>query len=177
MDLTPYLDSVAADLDRATALADDHTRDIAHRLASAVEPGLRLALLRAVTDAAAQINAELDDAVVTVAVVGRDPFVTVTPTGASPQASPAPVPPAGEGSADDAAGGPGGDEGEAGGTARITLRLPEQLKTHAEDLSSRAGQSLNTWLVQAVRQAAATDGDPAPLATRTTGRRHIVGWA
>lgn len=184
MDLTPYLDSVAADLDRATALADDQTRDVAHRLAPALEPGLRLALLRAVTDTAAQINTELDDAVVTVAMVGRDPLVAVTRTAPSPHTSPAPRHPPGPATfpgsgAEDAPGGQreAADQGEPGGTARITLRLPDQLKSRAEDLAARAGQSLNTWLVQAVREATEHNGRKTRHTPHTSSSRRIAGWA
>ncbi len=42
---------------------------------------------------------------------------------------------------------------EEGGVARITLRLPESVKTRAEDAAAEAGQSLNTWLVNVVRTA------------------------
>ncbi|MFK5635076.1 MULTISPECIES: toxin-antitoxin system HicB family antitoxin [unclassified Ornithinimicrobium] len=159
MDLTPYLDSVADDLGRATALADDHVRDVAHRLAVALEPGLRLALVRAVSDTAARVNTDLDDAVVTVTMDGRDPVVTVTRTGPTEEAHPAP----GEAA-----------PAEDGDLVRITLRLPEQLKARAEELAGRADQSLNTWLVQAVRRSASTDEPPtSPL----TGSRRISGWA
>lgn len=166
MDLTPYLDAVAADLEKATALADDHTRDIAHRLAAAIEPGLRLALVRAVADTAAGINTELHDSVVTVTITGREPLVTVTRTNPSPSVH-VPTEP-----------GPVGDDdpapGDAGGTVRITLRLPEQLKTRAEALADRAEQSLNTWLVQAVRRATT---DTRPTAPSVTGSRRHTGWA
>jgi uncharacterized protein (DUF1778 family) len=37
--------------------------------------------------------------------------------------------------------------------ARVTLRIPESLKTKAEEAAADAGQSLNTWLVGAVRAA------------------------
>jgi hypothetical protein len=158
MDLTPYLDSVADDLGRATALADDQVRDIAHRLGVALEPGLRLALVRAVSDTAAQVNTDLDDAVVTVTMAGRDPVVTVTRTEHLQEAGPAST----EASTPD-----------DGDLVRITLRLPEQLKARAEELAGRAEQSLNTWLVQAVRRATA-DEQPTPP---SAGSRRISGWA
>ncbi|GGK82292.1 toxin-antitoxin system HicB family antitoxin [Ornithinimicrobium pekingense] len=170
MDLHPYLDAVAADLDRATALADDSTRDLAHRLASAIEPGLRMALVRAVSDTAAQINTQLDDAVVTVTIAGHEPLVTVTRTAALETHG-------GDGQHDPAAP-PAGPEDRSGvdpgGTVRITLRLPEQLKTRAEELAERAEQSLNTWLVQAVRRAT-TDGRRARASV--PGSRRHTGWA
>ncbi len=51
------------------------------------------------------------------------------------------------------------DEGAE--TSRITLRLPEALKVRAEELATGRGQSLNTWIVNAVR--AATASGPAPM--------------
>lgn len=181
MDLTPYLDAVAEDLDRATALADEHTRDIAHRLAAAIEPGLRLALVRAVSDTAARVNTELDEAVVTVTMAGREPLVTVTPTGgaANDATTPALDGHSPEEAADRSAGPAGtsrdGDAEADLGTVRITLRLPEQLKGRAEDLADRAGQSLNTWLVQTVRRA--TQPPERTATTTTTGTRRVTGWA
>ena len=64
-------------------------------------------------------------------------------------------------------------------TARITLRIPETLKTRAERLAAQRGQSLNTWLVGAAR-AAASDTDNHAFTDRGRhGRagRHIKGWA
>ena len=37
--------------------------------------------------------------------------------------------------------------------ARITLRIPESVKAHAEEMAAKAGQTLNTWLVNVVRPA------------------------
>ncbi|WP_122262811.1 toxin-antitoxin system HicB family antitoxin [Ornithinimicrobium cerasi] len=162
MDLTPYLDGIAADLDRATALADDRTRDVAHRLVSALEPGLRLALVRAVSDTAAAVARELDEAVVTVTMAGTEPVVTVTRT--PPPTSHEPDRPAL----------PADDDGD-GGAARITLRLPDQLKTRAEELAASSGQSLNTWLVHTVRRATAQGRDGIP--PTTPGSRRVSGWA
>ena len=68
--------------------------------------------------------------------------------------------------------------------ARITLRLPESLKTKAEDLAARRGQSLNTWLVNAARMASAANidinimgsmGPGAPGRNRSSNKR-IQGW-
>lgn len=169
MNLDPYLSAVAADLDRATALADESTRDIAHRLAAAIEPGLRMALVRAVADTAAAVNTQLDDAVVTVTMAGHDPMLTVTrtPAGRDPHTT-VDAPPA-EGD------GPGPED--PGGAARITLRLPEQLKGRAEELAERAEQSLNTWLVQAVRRATAERPPTTPPSHPTPGTRRHTGWA
>jgi hypothetical protein len=159
MELTPYLDAVAADLDRAIALADGPTRDVAHRLLAALEPGLRLALVRAVSDTAGLVGSELDEAVVTVTMAGGEPVVTVTRTPSSP-AHHEPASPV---------------DDDAGDPARITLRLPDQLKTRAEELAAASGQSLNTWLVQTVRRATSQGRDGIP--PTTPGSRRVSGWA
>ena len=51
------------------------------------------------------------------------------------------------------------DTGLGGTMARITLRIPESVKTKAEEMAARSGHSLNTWLVNVVR--AATNRDSA----------------
>lgn len=163
MQLSPYLASVAADLTRVTALADDATRATAERLASALEPALRLALIQAVTDAAAQATASLDGAAVQVHLDGGEPVITVRQEAAPPPAA-APE------EAD-----PGvADEDQV----RITVRLPESLKRRAEDLAAGEDLSLNTWIVRAVRGAAAPPGPAAPGTPRRRVTTHrITGWA
>ena len=69
-------------------------------------------------------------------------------------------------------------------TARITLRIPEALKTRAEEFAAGRGQSLNTWLVNAVRTATVggltinvgtTLGPGAPGRNRSSNKR-VQGW-
>ena len=77
MDLNPYLAAVAADLEKATALADDSTRATTARVAVAIEPALRLALTQLLADAAAQLTSDLSSTVVTVRMDGREPVLEV----------------------------------------------------------------------------------------------------
>jgi hypothetical protein len=49
-------------------------------------------------------------------------------------------------------------EAEEGATARINLRLPEQLKAAVEQAASRERLSVNAWLVRAAAAAVAHDG-------------------
>lgn len=154
MQLTPYLAAVAEDLDRATQLTDDTTRDVAQRLVSVLEPGLRLAMVQLLSDAAAQLTAQLNDVVVTVRMDGRDPeWHIAAPEGHGEIAEPAP--------SDD-------DEN----TARVTVRIPEALKRKVDAAAQSAGQSLNTWIVGVLRGATASTH-------RTTTRtpRRVTGWA
>lgn len=157
MDLKPYLGAVAADLEKSTALADEATRTITARVAVAVEPALRLAMTQLLADAAAQLTSELNSTVVTVRMDGREPVLQVQeqPAAASEPTVTLPEP-------------AGDDEG----TARVTVRLPEQLKRSAEALAQAAEQSLNTWIVQAVRRAT-----HAPRTDRHSSSRRITGWA
>jgi predicted HicB family RNase H-like nuclease len=52
--------------------------------------------------------------------------------------------------------------------ARLTLRLPERLKTQLEEAAAREGVSVNTWLVRALSSAV---NRPNPR----SGRR-LVGY-
>ena len=64
-----------------------------------------------------------------------------------------------------------------GATARINLRLPEQLKSQVEQSADREGLSINAWLVRAV--AAAVDrGQPGAQREQRTARsgQRYRGW-
>ncbi len=169
MDITPYVDRLIADLESAAAGAGEEQRRTAERLGFALEPASRLALMEAISQACAEITSEMPSGGVDVRLDGRDlAFVVdagpaVAPTPPAPPAPPAPP-------------GPPGEEVEDG-VARITLRLPESVKTRAEDAAARAGRSLNTWLVSVVRAATDPATDPATDfgASGRPGRR-MTGW-
>jgi len=142
MDITPYVDSLRRDLVAAAEAGGDELKQAAERLAYALDPSARLALMEAISHAAAEITAELPDGSVDVRLVGRelDFVVEVAPPSAVPAPPPPPAPPA-------------PPEDEDGDLARITLRIPEAVKARAEERAAAAGQSLNTWLVGVVRAA------------------------
>lgn len=130
-------------LHREIAAASDDAATAAYveRLASSLEAAAHLWLLDVANQAAAQLNAQLEDGHVEVRLDGRDPRLVFVP---SPEPAPASA----------------GDEAY---DARITLRLPEGLKAQVERWASEAGVSVNTWLVRAIARG------PAP--SRTPGRR------
>ena len=180
MDITPYVDHLRADLVAAAEAGGDDARQVAERLALALAPAARLAIMEAISQAAAEITAELPDGGVDVRLDGRELDFVVhgsTPGPPAPPAPPAaPTPPAPE-------------ESEEGGLARITLRIPESVKARAEERAARAGDSLNTWLVKVVRAAtsdAAVNVDidlssiPFPEGfdpfRRGRGNRRMTGW-
>lgn len=139
MDITPYVDRLREHLAQAASAGDEQIKDAADRLTLALDPSVRLALMEALSQAAAEITTEMRDGSVDVRLNGRDlEFVVAEPTPAAPVA---PSAPAAE------------DEEDDGATARITLRLPESIKSRAEELAAKGGSSLNTWIVNVLRAA------------------------
>jgi hypothetical protein len=188
MDLTPYVDVLRRDLAAAAGAGGDEARALAERLAAPLESATRLVLLDALSEAAGEITRELAPGSVDVRLRGRDPEFVVTAPPADAPGAEAPEsgglrsaiagaievtmgvrPPASETPTDT----------DDGGTSRITLRLPEHLKTRVDDAAARSGLSVNAWLVRAV--AAALDpGDPGrrpePVRGTQLGQRY-TGWA
>ncbi|MEZ0577126.1 pilus assembly protein HicB [Nocardioides sp. MH1] len=142
MDITPFVDNLRRDLLAAAESAGEAARQTAERLGYALDPAARLALMEAISQAAAEITAAMPAGGVDVRLDGRDlEFVVQAPTPPAPPAPPAPPPPPAP-----------GELGEEG-LARITVRMPESVKVKAEEAAAAAGQSLNTWLVNLVRGA------------------------
>ena len=146
MDITPYVESLRHDLAAAAEAGGPEAKQAAERLALALDPAVRLALMDALSQAAAEITAELPTGSIDVRLRGREPeFVVDVPT--MPMAAPtAPVPPTPP-SPEDA------EDAEDGAQARITLRIPESVKYKAEELAAKGGHSLNSWIVNVVRAA------------------------
>lgn len=128
MDMTPYLEAVRTDLE-AVSGSDEATLTVAERLVRALEPSLQLRLLDALGQAAQELSEQLPSGRVDVRLSSRDVHLVVT--------------------FDEAPAEPAASE-EDGGTARITLRLPESAKSRVEQQADREGISTNSWLVRAV---------------------------
>ena len=157
MDLQPYVDAVRHELTVAARAGGDEAAELADRLTAPLESTLRLALLDALSGAAAEITRELAPRSVDVRLRGRDPEFTISgPLDETAEESSAIEPI----SADD------------GGTWRVTLRLPESLRPTVESAARRDGISLNAWLVRA---AAAAAGSGTTGSAKIAGR-HVTGW-
>lgn len=172
MELDGYIDRLHGDLAAAAAGSrGEAVAEAAERLAGALDSALRLVLLEALADAAAEITAELDGATVEVRLHGRQPDLVITAALPPPDAPALALPPP----PITAPGGEAGDDDDVDGasTARITLRLPEPLKQRAEDAAAGARQSLNTWLLDAIRAAIR---DRQPRARRRGPGEHLSGW-
>ncbi len=169
MDITPHVEGLRQDLTRAAEVGGIEVQVAAERLLLALDPAVRLALMDLLSQAAAEISEQLPGVAIDLRLKGREPEFAVS---GAPQAA--------AGAAPDEPFDT--DDGEA--VARITLRLPEALKTRAEALAASRGQSLNTWLVGAARAAAQDGSRDGPRHDHHSGSgrhgsagKHIRGWA
>lgn len=152
MDLTPYIDAIRNDLTAAASAGEEPTQRTAATLSAALEPSVRLALMHALSDLAAEITASTPDRIVEVRLDGRDVRVVVTPTAETDdEATP------GTGESSSTASSASDADGDV---SRITLRMLEQLKGQAEQAAASQGVSLNTWVAQAVQGALHGAGRP-----------------
>jgi hypothetical protein len=178
MDITTYVEGLHRDLVATAAAGAADVQAAAERLALALDPAVRMVLLEALSHAAAEISRDLGGGSIDVRLKGREPQFVVTPP---------PAPSAAETTGSDQDSGDR-EYDEDAPVARITLRLPESLKQRAEEAAGKRGQSLNTWLVNAVRSATRERGinvdidlSGVPFIGETSrGRRglgqNITGW-
>ena len=169
MDFSPYVDQLRRELVSSAELGGDEARALAERLTGPLEASVRLAMLSALSAAAEEITSQLAPGSVDVRLRGGDIGFVVTPPPAPEhheEAEPAPTPAPPPADADDAA------------TARITLRLPEQLKARIEDAAGREGFSVNTWLVRAVSQGLEATAGTRPADSRRARKFGLLysGW-
>ena len=131
MELAPHVEALVRDLTAIAAVGDDATSQAAARLAAALKASAGMRLLDALSEAALELSDQLPDGHVEVRLAGQEPSLVyvedVAPTAAA--------------------------AGEDALSVRITLRLPESLKTAVESAASRDGVSVNTWLVRALARA------------------------
>ena len=174
MDLLPYVETIHQQLADAAEAGGEEARALAERLAAPLDAAIRLALQDALGAAADEITRELAPGSVELRIRGRNPEFVVTPP---------PVEPGGDDFSDasyDSApdfGPRSSGEADDGGTSRINLRMPDQLKTRVEQAASSEGLSVNTWLVRAA-SFALDRTDPGRRPGRaSSGPGRYTGWA
>lgn len=147
MEVTPHVEATRADLEAVTA-GDEQASVVAERLARALEPSLQLRLLDAIGEATAELNPQLPSGHVDVRLAGRDVQLVFVPDEEATR-----IPPA----------------DEDGGTARLTLRMPERLKVRVEEAAASEGISTNAWLVRAVARGLEPRREKRRVGSRITG--------
>ena len=149
MQIDGYVQALREDLARVAAVGDESTARAADLLAVALESAVGRRLLEALGEAALELNSQLDRGRVEIRFAGSDPELVYVPE----EEEAAPAEPADEAF-----------------TARITLRLPESLKTRLDTAAALHGVSVNTWLVQVLART---------LEARTPSggsRRRLTGY-
>jgi hypothetical protein len=144
MKLSPHVEALVTDLQAVAAAGDESTAQVAATLAATLRASAGMRLLDALSEAVLELNAQLSIGRVEVRLDGRDPALVVVEEAEEPHVA-----------------------APAADSARITLRLPEQLKADAEAAAAREGVSVNTWLVRAIARALA---GPGPRGTSSRGR-------
>ena len=159
MKLQRYVEDVARQLTVAAETGGDEARQLAERLAASLESVVRLTLLEALGEAAAEITREMAPGSVDLKLRGRDPefSVNVAQHGATSEPEPEPA-----------------SYGDDAAMTRINLRLPDQLKAKVEAAAEREGVSTNAWLVRVA--AAAVERREAGPGRVARGGQNYRGW-
>ena len=127
MQLEPHVEALRAELARLAELGDENVAVAAQRLSEALGSTLPMRLLGLLSEAALEVSSQLPAGHVELRLAGAEPSLVYVADETAPQSS-------GE---------------DAALTARITLRLPDSLKTSLEAAAAQDGVSLNTWIVKA----------------------------
>jgi hypothetical protein len=164
MDLTQYVENLRRELAVAAEAGGEDARALAERLTAPLESAVRLTLLDALSAAADEITRELAPGSVELRLRSGEPDFVVTPAAGDEAVEPPPDEPA-----------LAPPEGDEGATARINLRLPEQLKAGIEQAAGRERLSVNAWLVRIASIAVAQD-DRRPRQRGGRIGQAYTGW-
>jgi hypothetical protein len=146
MNVAAYVEALQQDLANVAGVGDEAVAEAARRIAAALESSLRLRLLDALGEAAAELTSQLPDGHVEVRVSAGEPELVYVPDPGTPPPS-----------------------GLEDLSARITLRLPETLKTIVDAAAQEAGVSANTWLLQQITRSSDPKRRNQPGGRRMTG--------
>jgi len=137
MQIRPVINAVEATLlSQATVAANDPAVDAAvNQLVTALAPALHVAAMEIAEQAAAEVRAQLPDHTVDVVLSEGDPTLRI---GEAPRVA-EPRPP-------------------EDFDARITLRLTPTLKQLIEDAAQTNGDSVNSWVIEALGKRARQRG-------------------
>ncbi|MGA3352053.1 MAG: YlcI/YnfO family protein [Acidimicrobiales bacterium] len=150
MQLSNTIEGLQEDLSQLAGLGEGAVAEAASRLAGALVGPATVRLLDLLGQAAAELGEQLPNGRVELRISGREADLVYV----------------------EEAGGPADPEPVENQSARISLRLPEQLKAEVEQAAARDGVSVNTWIVRALGRSASA-GRP----TRSHKRLSGYGWA
>ncbi|HEY5873286.1 MAG TPA: toxin-antitoxin system HicB family antitoxin [Gaiellaceae bacterium] len=132
MQLDSHVQAIQQELAAAAARGDEEAAELARRMGEALAATLHLHLLDLLGEAALEIGGQLDSSRVEVRLAGREPELVVISDEVPETAQ------------------VGAGEEFSG---RISLRLPESLKSGIEAAAAREGVSTNAWLVRTIARS------------------------
>ena len=150
MRLSDTVEGLQEDLARLAGLGDAAVTEAGGRLLAAMGGPVTVRLLDLLGEAAAELGEQLPTGRVDLRISGREAGLVYV------QETDAPAEP----------------EFAEDQTARISLRLPEQLKAQIEQAAAREGLSANTWIVRVLGRSASRE-----RSTRSHKRLSGYGWA
>ncbi len=145
--ISNYITSVRADFANVAALASDETAVLIERLASTLSPSFQKHLLDALNTVVQEHNVG-NPAPLTLTVDGDEIRLTRLPANELEE----PVAPSNY-------------------SARIALRLSDELKESIETLAGDVGSSVNSWIVRSLERSVRQDVPSAVF----TGKRQLRG--
>ena len=137
MQLTQTAHVMEAAVQAQLRLADPELAALGSELLEVLRPAIRLTLMEIVEMAAQEVNGQLAGQRVEIQLIDGEPELTVRPDESA--IPPPPLPPSGE---------------PIDAEARITLRLPGYLKDLIAEAAEGAGDSVNSFVVDALRSKA-----------------------
>lgn len=132
MQLSQAIASLEAAVDTQLSVASPEVAELGSQLMAALQPAFQKTYMDVLCMAAEEVSSQLDRYEVEVKLVDGEPELVVTASAPPP---PPPPPP------------PGAEDDEA----RITLRLPSYLKELIAEAASDTGESLNSYVIDALR--------------------------
>lgn len=132
MQLDHTLLGLEAAVENQLRVAGPDAAEIGAHLLAALKPAINQSLMEVLNMAATEVSSQLPGQRVEIRLVDGDPELTVVDDASAP---PPPPPP------------PGAEDDEA----RITVRLPGYLKDLIADAASDAGDSVNSFVIEALK--------------------------
>jgi hypothetical protein len=128
--LSTVVEGMRSDVEAIAELGDEVVADAAERIGSVLTRSVPTRILEMLSDIAAELSGELPDGHVELRLAGDDVELAYVDHDR-------PVP-----------------ESDGELSARITLRLPENLKTRIEEAAGMHGTSVNGWIVRTLERGA-----------------------
>ena len=149
MQVEAYVQAIREDLAHIVAVGDKKTARVGELLAGALEPSLGRRLQEALTEAAFELSQQLPEGRIDVRVSGGEPEMVYVAAESSAHVT---------------------DAGDDVLSARITLRISENLKSRVEEAAASGGISLNSWILRSLGRAVETRQSGGYGRQRLTGR-------